>query len=53
MGRTIARKERRELEVDPVSGEELQRIVNEIVATPEPIAKRLAEIIAEGKEGKQ
>ena len=41
------------LEVDPVSGEELQRIVNEIVATPEPIAKRLAEIIAEGKEGKQ
>ena len=40
------------LEVDPVSGEEMQRIVNEIVATPEPIAKRLAEIIAEGKEGK-
>jgi tripartite-type tricarboxylate transporter receptor subunit TctC len=40
------------LEIDPVSGEELQRIVNDIVATPEPIAKRLAEIIAEGKEAK-
>jgi tripartite-type tricarboxylate transporter receptor subunit TctC len=38
------------LEVDPVSGEELQKIVNDIVATPEPIAKRLAEIIAEGKQ---
>jgi tripartite-type tricarboxylate transporter receptor subunit TctC len=41
------------LEIDPVSGEELQKIVNDIVNTPEPIAKRLAEIIAEGKEGKQ
>jgi len=38
------------LEVDPVSGEELQKIVNDIVATPEPVAKRLAEIIAEGKQ---
>ena len=38
------------LEVDPVSGKELQEIVNDIVNTPEPIAKRLAEIIAEGKQ---
>jgi hypothetical protein len=38
------------LEVDAVSGEELQKIVNDIVATPEPVAKRLAEIIAEGKQ---
>jgi tripartite-type tricarboxylate transporter receptor subunit TctC len=41
------------LEIDPVSGEELQRIVGDIVATPEPVAKRLADIIAEGKEAKQ
>jgi tripartite-type tricarboxylate transporter receptor subunit TctC len=38
------------LEVDPVSGEEMQKIVNDIVATPAPVAKRLAEIIAEGKQ---
>jgi hypothetical protein len=38
------------LEVDAVSGAELQKIVNDIVATPEPVAKRLAEIIAEGKQ---
>jgi tripartite-type tricarboxylate transporter receptor subunit TctC len=38
------------LEIDPVSGAELQQVVQEIVATPEPIAKRLAGIIAEGKQ---
>jgi hypothetical protein len=35
------------LEVDPVSGEELQKIVGEIVATPKEIAERLASIIGE------
>ena len=33
------------LEINPVSGEELQRIVADIVATPKSIADRLAEII--------
>jgi tripartite-type tricarboxylate transporter receptor subunit TctC len=33
------------LEINPVSGEELQRIVAEIVATPKKIADRLSEII--------
>jgi tripartite-type tricarboxylate transporter receptor subunit TctC len=38
------------LEIDPVSGAELQQVVQEIVDTPEAIAKRLAGIIAEGKQ---
>jgi tripartite-type tricarboxylate transporter receptor subunit TctC len=33
------------LEIDAVSGEEVQRIVAEIVATPKDIADRLTEII--------
>jgi tripartite-type tricarboxylate transporter receptor subunit TctC len=48
----IEEAKKAQLEVDPVSGEELQKIVNDIIATPEPIAKRLAEIIAEGKDTK-
>ena len=32
-------------EISPVSGEELQRIVGDIVATPKPIADRLTQII--------
>ena len=35
------------MEVDPVSGEELQKIVSEIVATPKETADRLASIIGE------
>ena len=35
------------LEVDPVSGIELQKIVSEIVATPKETAERLASIIGE------
>ena len=38
------------LELDPVSGAELQKIVNEIVATPRPVADRLASIIVEEKK---
>jgi tripartite-type tricarboxylate transporter receptor subunit TctC len=37
------------LELDPVSGEELQKIVQEIIATPKETADRLAEIIGELK----
>ncbi len=38
------------LDIDPVSGAELQQVVQEIVDTPEAVAKRLAVIIVEGKE---
>ncbi len=39
----VAKKEN--LEIEPVSGEELQRIVADIVATPKSIADRLQDII--------
>ena len=45
----IAELEKAQLELEPVSGEELERLVNEIAATPKPVADRLAEII--GIEG--
>ena len=48
----IEEAKKTQLEIDPVSGQELQKIVNDIVATPETVAKRLADIIAEGKETK-
>jgi tripartite-type tricarboxylate transporter receptor subunit TctC len=48
----IEEAKKAQLDLEPVSGEELQKIVSDIVATPEPIAKRLAEIIAEGKDTK-
>jgi tripartite-type tricarboxylate transporter receptor subunit TctC len=41
-----------QLEIDPVSGQELQKIVEEIVTTPKPIADRLAAIIVEGPDQK-
>ncbi|MDB5649429.1 MAG: tripartite tricarboxylate transporter family receptor, partial [Hyphomicrobiales bacterium] len=40
-----AKRER--LDINPVAGAELERIVAEIVATPKPIADRLSTIIAE------
>src|SRR3712207_3260388 len=40
----IAELEKAQLELEPVSGAELERLVNEIAATPKPIAERLAEI---------
>lgn len=40
---------RERLDINPVSGEELAKIVSEIVATPKPVADRLAAIIAEPK----
>jgi hypothetical protein len=36
---------REKLDINPVSGEDLQKIVNDLVATPKPIAERLAAII--------
>jgi tripartite-type tricarboxylate transporter receptor subunit TctC len=38
------------LELDPVSGEELQEIVEQILATPKTITKRLADILTEGEK---
>jgi tripartite-type tricarboxylate transporter receptor subunit TctC len=40
-----ARKEH--FDIDPVSGQELQTIVNDIVSTPKPLADRLQQIIGE------
>jgi tripartite-type tricarboxylate transporter receptor subunit TctC len=45
----IAEIEKAQLELEPVPGEELERLVNEIAATPKLVADRLAEII--GIEG--
>ena len=44
---------RSNLELEPVSGEDLQKIVADILSTPPHIAKRLADVIAEGAEVKK
>ena len=41
------------LEIDPVSGAELQEIVTDILKTPKAVSKRLAEYLAEGETPKQ
>jgi hypothetical protein len=41
------------LEIDPVSGVELQEIVSEILKTPKSVSKRLAEYLAEGETPKK
>jgi tripartite-type tricarboxylate transporter receptor subunit TctC len=41
----LADAEKRGFDINPVSGEELQKIVADIVATPKPIADRLQSII--------
>jgi hypothetical protein len=46
----IADAQKSGLELDPVPGSELQKIVAEIVATPKPIAAKLASIIIEEKK---
>jgi tripartite-type tricarboxylate transporter receptor subunit TctC len=46
----IADAEKSGLDLDPVPGSELQKIVAEIVATPKPIATKLASIIIEEKK---
>jgi tripartite-type tricarboxylate transporter receptor subunit TctC len=40
------------LDLDPISGDELQKVVDDILATPPHIAKRLSAVLAEG-EGKK
>ncbi len=39
------------LEIDPVSGEQLQRIVNEILSAPQAVRDRLAALIDVGPQG--
>ncbi|MEA2976744.1 MAG: hypothetical protein QOF19_2264 [Alphaproteobacteria bacterium] len=41
----LADAQKRNIDINPVPGEELQKIVEEIVATPKPIADRLQQII--------
>jgi tripartite-type tricarboxylate transporter receptor subunit TctC len=41
----LADAQKRNIDINPVAGEELQKIVEEIVATPKPIADRLQQII--------
>jgi len=45
----LAAAEKAKMDINPVSGAELQKIVSEIVATPKPIAERLQKIIGEEK----
>lgn len=45
----LAEASRLNLEIDPVSGIELQEIVTDLLKTPKSISKRLAEILAEGE----
>lgn len=40
------------LDLDPISGDELQTVINDILATPPHIAKRLAAVLAEGEAKK-
>lgn len=41
----LAAAKKENFEIDPVSGEEMQKIVEEIVSAPEPVRKKLGEII--------
>jgi hypothetical protein len=43
----IEQAKREHFDIIPVSGEEMQKIVGEIVATPAPVAERLLKIIGE------
>lgn len=40
------------LDLDPIAGDELQKIVDDILATPPHVAKRLAAVLAEGEAKK-
>ncbi len=44
----IAEAKRGNLDLDPISGEELQNVINEILATPPHVGKRLADVLVEG-----
>jgi tripartite-type tricarboxylate transporter receptor subunit TctC len=41
----LAEAEKEHFDINPISGEQMQRIVEQIVATPKPIADRLQQII--------
>ena len=46
----VAEAQRENFEIDPVSGEEVQKIVAEIVSSPEGVRKKLNEIIGAVEE---
>jgi tripartite-type tricarboxylate transporter receptor subunit TctC len=48
----LADAQKRGFDINPVSGDEMQKIVEDIVATPKPIADRLQSIIGEEGEKK-
>jgi len=48
----LADAAKRHFDINPVSGDEMQKIVEDIVATPKPIADRLQSIIGEEGEKK-
>ena len=46
----LAEAKKENFEIDPVSGAEMQKIVQEIVSAPEPVRKKLGEIIGSVEE---
>ncbi len=48
----LAEAKKENFDIDPVSGEQLQRIVGDIVGTPKPLADRLQQIIGEVSENR-
>ncbi len=48
----LAEAKRTGLDLEPISGDELQGTINDILATPPHIAKRLAAVLAEGETKK-
>ena len=42
---TVEQAQKMKLEINPVSGEKVQAIVNEIYETPKPIAQKVSEIL--------
>src|SRR6185312_2422586 len=42
----LAEAEKMKLEINPVSGEAVQKIVQDVYRTPAPVAKRVADMIA-------
>lgn len=48
----LAEAKREHFDINPVSGEQLQKIVGDIVGTPKPLADRLQQIIGEVSENR-
>jgi hypothetical protein len=48
----LAEAKKEHFDIDPVSGEQLQKIIGDIVGTPKPLAERLQQIIGEVSENR-